>query len=399
MHGVYWLSALDDEGPIGALDAAARRDALHLRVKLLAVAMRSLADHVNASGTFLMTATRLGGRHGYDTKGACSVLGGAVSGFTKALSQERPDALVKVVDFGADGDSATTAETLIQETLRDPGAVEIGHADGLRWSVATTIQDAEHDPAREPDSTTVFLVTGAAGSIVSAITADLAAASGGGTFHLLDLVPAPDSADPDLGLFATDRQALQRVLADRIREHGERPTPKLIERELARIERAVAALAAISAIERAGGQAHWHQVDLTDAEQVARAIAQATRISDRIDVVMHCAGLDISHFLPDKPQSEYDLVFDVKAHGWLNLLAALADQGLTEDKAPDAAIVFSSIAGRFGNIEVRPTTRPQTTCSARASRTCAKPTALVALRSTGPHGLRSAWRAAARSRR
>ena len=35
------------------------------------------------------------------------------------------------------------------------------------------------------DRDTVFLITGAAGSIVSAITADLAAASGG-TFYLLD---------------------------------------------------------------------------------------------------------------------------------------------------------------------------------------------------------------------
>ena len=36
------------------------------------------------------------------------------------------------------------------------------------------------------DKNSVFVITGAAGSIVSAITADLAAASGG-TFYLLDL--------------------------------------------------------------------------------------------------------------------------------------------------------------------------------------------------------------------
>ena len=47
--------------------------------------------------------------------------------------------------------------------------------------------------ARRLDNRTVFAVTGAAGSIVSAIVADLAAASGG-TFHLLDLTPEPDPA-------------------------------------------------------------------------------------------------------------------------------------------------------------------------------------------------------------
>jgi NAD(P)-dependent dehydrogenase (short-subunit alcohol dehydrogenase family) len=128
-----------------------------------------------------------------------------------------------------------------------------------------------------------------------------------------------------------------------MRTAGERPTPKLVERELARIERARAALDAIEAIRAAGGTAHWHQVDLTDAEQVARAVEQVLGDSGRVDVLVHAAGVEISHFLPDKPQREYDLVFDVKAEGWLNLLHALGEH------RPSAAVAFSSIAGRFGN--------------------------------------------------
>ena len=204
----------------------------------------------------------------------------------------------------------------------------------MRWSVGLIEEPAGSDPGRALTQDTVFVVTGAAGSIVSAITADLAAASGG-TFHLLDLVPAPDAGDPDLARFDTEPDGLKRDLADRIRDHGERPTPKLVERELARIERARAALAAVTAIERAGGSAHWHQVDLTDADAVAGALEGI----DRVDVLMHCAGLEISHFLPDKPQAEFDLVFDVKARGWLNLLRALGDTQL------GTAVVFSSIAG------------------------------------------------------
>ena len=338
IQGVYWLPALDDEGPLSGLDAAARRHALHVRAKLLAATMRSLAEQVYGQGTFLITGTRLGGRHGYDADGASSVLGGAVTGFTKALSRERPEAHVKAVDFGSGLDAASVAEILLEETLRDPGAVEIGYADDLRWSVGLIEQAAEHDPGREPGTDTVLVVTGAAGSIVSAVIADLAAASGG-TFHLLDLVPEPDPADPDLARFQTDRDGLKRELAERIRERGERPTPKLVESELARIERARAALDGIEAIERAGGEAHWHQVDLCNPEQVRDSLAEIKSV----DVLLHCAGLDISHFLPDKPQREYDLVFDVKAHGWLNILAALGDG------APEVAIVFSSIAGRFGN--------------------------------------------------
>jgi NAD(P)-dependent dehydrogenase (short-subunit alcohol dehydrogenase family) len=192
----------------------------------------------------------------------------------------------------------------------------------------------------------VLLVTGAAGSIVSAITADLAAAAGGGAFHLLDLVPEPDPADPDVARFTSDRDGLKRDLADRINDAGKKPTPKLVERELARIERARAALDALEAVRAAGGTAHWHQVDLTDPAAVAAAVAAVLERSGRVDVLMHCAGLDISHFLPDKPQREYDLVFDVKADGWFHLLHALGDSRVG---ALDSAIVFSSIAGRFGN--------------------------------------------------
>ena len=326
IQGVYWLPALDDEGPLRGLEPAAWREALRVRVKLLAVTMRALAEHVGASGTFLVSATRLGGRHGYGVEGSTSVLGGAVTGFTKALARERAEALVKAVDLAPSRRTAALADLLVDETLHDPGAVEIGHADDLRWTVGLVEEPAGHDPALSPTADTIFMVTGAAGSIVSAITADLAAS--GGTFHLLDLVAEPDPGDPDLARFGTDRDALMGDLAERIRERGERPTPKLVERELAGIERARAALDAIEAIQAAGGTARWHQVDLTDTEQVSAAVAAALAQSGHVDVLIHAAGIEISHFLPDKPQREYDLVFDVKAEGWLNLLHALGETAL-----------------------------------------------------------------------
>jgi len=112
---------------------------------------------------------------------------------------------------------------------------------------------------------------------------------------------------------------------------------------LAGIERSRAALDTILAVEAAGGTAHWHQVDLTDGAAVGAAMAAATQTTGRVDVLLHAGGLEISHFLPDKPQSEYDLVFDVKADGMFHCLAGLGDAALGN------LVVFSSIAGRFGN--------------------------------------------------
>ncbi len=344
VHGVYWLPALDHEGNIRNMDAAMWHEAVRVRVKWLYATMRTLYTQIAQPGTFLISATRLGGQHGYDEDGAVAPLGGAVVGFSKAYKRERPDVLVKAVDFEAQRKPEEVAQILIDETLRDPGAVEIGYKSGLRWTIGLQEQPAsDSQPGLTLDGNTVFLITGAAGSIVSAITADLAAASGG-TFYLLDLVPEPDPQNPDLKRFVSDKEGLKRELFARIQARGERATPALVEKELAALERAQAARSAIDAVVTAGGTPRYFSVNLTDADAVDKVIRQIRERSGHIDVLLHAAGLDRSHSLADKDPREFDLVFDVKSDGFFNLLHAIADMPL------GATVAFSSIAGRFGNV-------------------------------------------------
>jgi acyl transferase domain-containing protein/NAD(P)-dependent dehydrogenase (short-subunit alcohol dehydrogenase family)/acyl carrier protein len=343
IHGVYWLPALDVEARLSDMDLDAWHEALRIRVKSLYTTMRALYEQIAAPGTFFVSATRLGGQHGYDATGAVAPLGGAVVGFTKTYKRERPDALVKAVDFALESQAPETAELLIKETLRDPGAVEIGYKNGLRWTIGLQEQPAADGRSGILlDSNSVFLITGAAGSIVSAITADLAAASAG-TFYLLDLIPEPDPANPDLQQFVKDKETLKRDLFARIQARGERATPALVEKELAALERAVAARNAIDAVQSAGGKAHYFAVNLTDPVAVTNVINEVRQRSGHIDVLLHAAGMERSHSLPDKEPHEFDLVFDVKSDGWFNLLHAIGDMHV------GATVAFSSIAGRFGN--------------------------------------------------
>ena len=343
VHGVYWLPALDPEGSLREMDLTTWRGSLQVRVKSLYTTMRALYEQIATPDTFLVSATRLGGQHGYDEAGAVAPMGGAVCGFTKTYKRERPEALVKAVDFAADANAAEVAAMVVAETLHDPGAVEIGYKGGLRWTVSLEEQSAaDGQPGMALNKDTVFLVTGAAGSIVSAITADLAAASGG-TFYLLDLVAEPDPDNPDLARLANDKDGLMRDLHARIKARGKRATPALVEKEMAGLERAQAARSAIDAVRAAGGTVHYYSVNLTDAEAVSKIIGEARERSGRIDVLLHAAGMERSRFLPDKDPKEFDLVFDVKADGWFNLLHAIGDMPL------GATVAFSSIAGRFGN--------------------------------------------------
>ncbi|MGZ4826690.1 MAG: SDR family NAD(P)-dependent oxidoreductase, partial [Terriglobales bacterium] len=343
VQGIYWLPALDNEGQLSNMDLATWHEAVHVRVKSLYTTMRTLFEQIAKPGTFLVSATRLGGQHGYDEGGAVAPLGGAVTGFTKTYKRERVDALVKAVDFEPERQPSEVAALLIEETLRDPGAIEVGYKGGLRWTVGLQEQPAsDGQPGLTLDQNTIFLITGAAGSIVSAITADLAAASGG-TFYLIDLVPEPDPENPDLKRFVSDKDGLKRDLFGRIQARGERATPALVEKELAALERAQAARAAIDAVRAAGGTPHYFSVNLTDADAVARVIRQVRERSGRIDVLLHAAGIERSHSLADKDAREFDLVFDVKSDGFFNLLHAIGDMPL------GATVAFSSIAGRFGN--------------------------------------------------
>ncbi|MGZ6869968.1 MAG: SDR family NAD(P)-dependent oxidoreductase, partial [Frankiaceae bacterium] len=338
---VYWLTALDDEGPVANLDSDGWHDALHVRVKNLAVTMKRLYD----DAPFLVAGTRLGGLHGYEADGALCPLGGAVTGFVKAYKREQTEVLVKAVDFPASRKSAALADRLIEETLTDPGCVEVGGGEGTRWSIGLAEQPAaDGNPSFDMHGGTIYVVTGAAGSIVSAITADLATHGGGGIFHLLDLTPTPDENDADLRTYIADRDALKADLIARAKAAGEKVTPVIIDKELARIERLSMAQAAIEAVRSAGGQAIYHSVNLTDGPAVQAVISEIAAAHGRIDILLHAAGLEISKRLKNKDMREYDLVFDVKSDGWFNLLRAIGDLPV------GATVAFSSVAGRFGNL-------------------------------------------------
>ena len=130
---------------------------------------------------------------------------------------------------------------------------------------------------------------------------------------------------------------------------------------------------------------YYFSVNLTDAEAVRKILQQVRERSGRIDVLLHAAGTERSHFLPDKDGREFDLVFDVKSDGWFNLLHAIGDMPL------GATVAFSSIAGRFGNAGQTDYSAAND-CYARSRRISApRGRQRAASSSTGRRGAASAW--------
>jgi hypothetical protein len=343
VHGVYWLPALDQASPFSEMDLESWHDALRVRVKSLYRLLRHLYADLSEPGAFVVAGTRLGGLHGYGASGALDPLGGGVVGVVKSFKREQPAVVAKAVDFPASRKTAALADVLIAETLTDGGAVEIGRLDDRRFSVGTSEPPMPAEPTGLTlDADSVFVVTGAAGSIVSAIVNDLAVASGG-TFHLLDLVAEPDRDDPDLAAFGADKEGLKRTIFERLKAAGEKATPVTVDRQLSAIERSHAALSAIRAVEAAGGTVHYHSVNLLDADAMNVVTAAIVETSGKVDVLLHAGGIEISKALPEKEPTEFDLVFDIKADGWFHLMHGLGGVPI------GATVAFSSVAGRFGN--------------------------------------------------
>ncbi len=338
VQGVFFLRGLDPEPAFQAIEPEAFRRMLERGPRTLFTLSKAIYDSLGKPGAFFVTATRMGGTLGYGSRPCTAPISGALSGFTKALSRELPGAVAKVVDFEATATAEHISQIVVEEAERDPGAIEVGHADGLRFGITLLGVEGSKGEGLTLGPDTVFVVTGAGGAITSAITADLATRSKG-TFHLLDLAPLPDAGNPDLARIRTDREGLKKEVTERLRKTQERVTPVMVDRELGRIERDVATLEAIRGVEKAGGRVHYHACDVTDGAAIERIVQGI----DKVDVLVHAAGLERSRPVDSKDAKEFDLIFDVKAMGIYNLLRALRDKPLA------AMVSFSSVAGRFGN--------------------------------------------------
>ena len=187
------------------------------------------------------------------------------------------------------------------------------------------------------------MVTGAAGGITSAIVADLA---GGERRHVLPARPggralaAPTRRSPSS---AQDRERLKLALIEEAKAKGEKPTP-VDDRPPDHGDRALRrGPARVESVEAAGGTALWRSANLLDGPAIAGIVEEIRKAHGRIDVLVHAGGIEISRKLSEKEAREFDLVFDIKADGFFSLLKA------AEGMPIGATVVFSSVAGRFGN--------------------------------------------------
>ncbi len=206
VNGVYFLPGLDSNPDWEKCTPADWSSFLDQRLESLYHIARSLPENA-----FFIGATRMGGLQGITH--TTNPLGGGISGFLKALRRERPESLVKAVDFVAKASSANIASSLVAETISDPDTGEIGYQGDLRFGIILQPgQEMDKAPVISLEGS-VFVVSGGAGGITAAVVKDLARQTRG-SFHLLGRTRLTNRDEPNLAEIKAGSQSLQTDTAN-----------------------------------------------------------------------------------------------------------------------------------------------------------------------------------------
>ena len=258
-----------------------------------------------------------------------------IAGMLKTAAKELNATRVKVVDFlGSDLDCGpqAIADQFIAELTGSDTRVETGRSGSRRLALALEA----HQPAkgnRFVYAGDTIVVTGGARGITFEILKELVA---GEPAHLVILGRSDLAAlDP---LFRPDSVDETFILGE-LKKQMANAKPVEVKRAVARIVGLKQTIANLEQLRTGGLTVDYHAVDVTDAAAVAAVLGRY----DRIDGVIHAAGVEQSQFIPKKEQAAFDQVFNTKILGALNLFAGLRERDYR------FFIAFSSVTARFGN--------------------------------------------------
>ncbi|HEX2021628.1 MAG TPA: SDR family NAD(P)-dependent oxidoreductase, partial [Candidatus Thermoplasmatota archaeon] len=161
------------------------------------------------------------------------------------------------------------------------------------------------------------------------------------TLILLGRTEVPQDADADLA--DADFARLKDEAKAQLAAKGERVTPVAIEKAVAPRKARAEVARTLRAMRQAGATVEYHAVDASDADALARLLADVRARHGRVTGVLHAAGVEESKRLADKDEGAFDRAWRPKAE------AAFALARLTEKDDLRFFVMFGSVAGRYGN--------------------------------------------------
>ncbi|MCX6951157.1 MAG: SDR family NAD(P)-dependent oxidoreductase, partial [Verrucomicrobia bacterium] len=275
-------------------------------------AARAAAERIAAAGGIFVTVQDTGGSYGLGGNPVLRGWYGGFAGLAKTAAKEWPAAAVRSIDFERNGQTAAEmGRRLADELLYGGDEREIGlGTDGVRRRLIVTAQPVAASAASRITSTSVVVATGGARGVTASTLVALARAHQP-RIALLGRTALGDEPAECAGI--ADEAALRQALLTREQRAGRQLSPK--------------ALAAA----------------VRDIVAHGATLAQVRERLGPITALVHGAGVLADKLIAEKTPEQFARVFATKVAGLQVLLEATAGDAL------DALILFSSVAGRFGN--------------------------------------------------
>jgi NAD(P)-dependent dehydrogenase (short-subunit alcohol dehydrogenase family) len=240
----------------------------------------------------------------------------------KTVALEWPEIKVKSVDLNLKVPPSILADHLLAEILSDDGLVEVGYVGSHRLALGLTdapLAESAEDML-QMDSAWVLLITGGARGITAEVACNLAQRYQP-TLILAGRSAVPPENESDLTVGLSVENEIKSALISE-------------EREIR---------ANLAAMRQAGAQVSYAQVDVRDEQQFGDLIDSIYQNHGRLDGVIHGAGIIKDKLLTDKSWESFDRVFGTKTDSVFVLSKKLRPETLK------FLVMFSSVAGRFGN--------------------------------------------------
>jgi acyl transferase domain-containing protein/NAD(P)H-dependent flavin oxidoreductase YrpB (nitropropane dioxygenase family)/NAD(P)-dependent dehydrogenase (short-subunit alcohol dehydrogenase family) len=341
LGGIVHLAALGARALSPEHGPAEWRTTLQVNEKSLFLLLHELQASL-VEGAHIVAASGLGGLFGRDgaSRGELQLQGGA-PGMLKSLLQERGDLRVKAVDLDPQLGAAVLSGELMGEIELDGGRQEVGYPSGERTLFRTEGAKVCVDATRDAQlKSLVVLATGGLRGITAETLRELA--QPGNILILTGRSTLPEAESADTAAFA-DPESLRGYYVAQVRSGAVKMTPGDIQRRVQSILGMREMLANLADFRAAGATAHYYNVDVTDEAALSRLIREIEQRYQRIDGVVHGAGVIEDKLLVDKSSDSWSRVVETKVFGLLLL------QKLLNPNTLKFFTVFSSVAGRYGN--------------------------------------------------
>ncbi|NEO04753.1 SDR family NAD(P)-dependent oxidoreductase [Moorena sp. SIO3I8] len=150
--------------------------------------------------------------------------------------------------------------------------------------------------------------------------------------------------EPDWAKDCFNESELKKRIMNNILAQGQKPTPMELQRVFKTIVSSREIHKTLLAIEEAGGQADYIDVDVTDALALQQKLATVVERMGPITGIIHGAGVLADKLIEKKSEQDFERVYATKVKGFQNLLSCVSPGQL------DYLVLFSSVAGFYGNI-------------------------------------------------